>query len=302
MARYIRGDAVGGDRGVSESIVFMGQLHGNLALRGDATPWWFFFAFAAVKWTPVTASLAAIGLGLALARRAPAHRLLLVWIAAFHVFVLVSGAKYGRFFVSMMPVLVLLAAHGAVELARAAAGLLDRGARARNGRAFGAALALIALLAVAPEAHATLTHAPHQRLYISPIAGGDRNVGWFLPHCDYFDAGLREAVAWLAAHAEQGAEVASEVDWSVRLYAERHGRQDLVSSPILPGRGCRLERPCYVLVQPGRLYRHNRAALDRLAASPPSHVERIRGADAVRVYKLAPGEPLFPPESPEPRS
>lgn len=297
MIRYIRGDAVGGDRATSESILFMGKLYGNMALKGDATPWWFFPAFAAFKFAPATALLGFAGLGLALARRAPSHRILLVWLAVFLAFSLVAGAKYGRFFVSAMPAFLLLAAHAAAVVARSAAARLAAwgGAPAPGPGLRRAATAALALAVVAPEAQAAVTHAPHDRMYLSPLVGGDRNVTWFLPHCDYFDAGVREAVQWVVARAEPRAEVASEVDWTVRLYAEAAGRSDLVSTPVLPGRGCRTGAPCYVLVQAGRLYRHNAAAVSRLATRTPDFVARVRGTDAVRVYRLAPGEPLFPP-------
>jgi 4-amino-4-deoxy-L-arabinose transferase-like glycosyltransferase len=293
MASYIRGDAVGGDRGVSESIVFMGRLWGNLALRGEAQPpAWYYAAFAAVKFAPLTALCGFAGIALALVRRRPAHRIPLVWLFIFWLTWQVAGAKYGRFFVSVMPAFLLLAAHAAVSAARLAA--------ARAGAAAGslgayAATAAAALLLAAPEARAAAAHAPHHRLYVSALGGGDARVDWWFPHCDWFDAGLREAVEWVASAAEPGAEVASEVDWSVRLYAGRRGRADLASVPVLAGRTCSGARPCYVLVQPGRLYRHNEAAVARLAARAPDHVVRIRGEDAVKVYRLAPGEPLFPP-------
>jgi len=298
LAHYIRGDVIGTDRGVSESLLFMGRLYGNLAVHGDATPWWFYLAFAGAKFTVPTAALIVAGLVLALLRRAPAHRVLLIWIAIFHGFGLIAGAKYGRFFVSVMPAFLLLAADAASRLARFLAARLARGTPAGRTAPGGAlALTMVGLLVAAPEAWAAATHAPHYRLYLNALAGGDGNVTWFLPHCDYFDAGVREAVAWVAAHAEPGAEVASEVDWTIRLYAQWDGRPDLVSSPILPGRGCRSGEPCYVIVQPGRVYRHNQAALAHLAKRKPAHVERIRGMDAVRVYRLAPGEMLFPPDA-----
>ncbi|HTP28524.1 MAG TPA: glycosyltransferase family 39 protein [Anaeromyxobacteraceae bacterium] len=291
LLRYMRGEHVGGDRGVSESILFTGRIYGNLAFCRDATPWWFFLAFAAFKFSPVTALLEATGLAWAIVRRAPAHRILLVWIAALLAFSAGVSAKYGRFFVSVMPAFLLLAAHAAVILPRSLAVAFNGRGGNRAARLAGAAAAL---LAVASETTAAVTHAPHQRLYLSALAGGDRRLNWFLPHCDYFDAGLREALTWVAEHAEKNAEVASDVDWSVRLYAARLGRPDLVSSPILPDLGCQLSRPCYVLVQPGRIYRHNLAALAHLNATAPVHVERIRGEQAVRVYRLGPGEPLFP--------
>jgi 4-amino-4-deoxy-L-arabinose transferase-like glycosyltransferase len=294
LGHYIRGEAVGGDRGVSESIVFMGRLYGNLGLRGDATPPWYFLVFAAVKFAPATALLGFAGLALALARRRPSHRIALAWLGIFGLTFQLAGAKYGRFFVSVMPAFLALAGHAAAEAARAIAA---RVAPQREGATPRFAAATAALLLVFPEARAAVTHAPHHRLYVSALGGGDRNVTWFFPHCDYFDAGLREGMAWVSSFAPAGAEVASEVDWTVRLYAEERGRSDLVSRPILAGKSCSGARPCFVLVQPGRLYRHNEAAVARLAAKAPAHVVRIRGEDAVRVYELAPGERLFPSDA-----
>jgi 4-amino-4-deoxy-L-arabinose transferase-like glycosyltransferase len=214
MGHYIRGDAVGGDRGVSESIVFMGRLRGNLGLRGDAPPGYYFPVFAAVKFAPLTSLLGFAGLVLALARRRPSHRVVLVWLGIFWLTFQVAGAKYGRFFVSAMPAFLALAGHAAAVAARAVA---ERVALLREGAAARVAACAAALVVVAPEVRASVVHAPHHRLYVSALGGGDRNVTWFFPHCDYFDAGLREAVEWVAAAAPAGAEVASEVDWSVRL-------------------------------------------------------------------------------------
>jgi 4-amino-4-deoxy-L-arabinose transferase-like glycosyltransferase len=285
---YLRGDVMGSDRGVSETILFMGRLWGNLAFRGEThTPSWFFAAFAAVKFTPVVAALGFGGLAWALIRRAPAHRIVLAWVGIFVLSFVVEGAKYGRFFVSVLPAFLLLAAHAAERLAQLAASRLGPPARAP-------ALAAAFMATAAPEASAALSHAPHHRLYVSPLFGGDARVGWWFPHCDYFDAGLREAVTWIAGHAEPGAEIASDVDWSVRLYAEAAGRTDLASTIFTQGRACPGMRPCYVIVQPGRLYRHNLAAVERLRLAAPVHVEQIRGRDAALVYRLAPGERLFP--------
>jgi 4-amino-4-deoxy-L-arabinose transferase-like glycosyltransferase len=294
LGHYIRGDAVGGDRGVSESIVFMGRLHGNLGLRGDAPPPWYFLVFAAVKFAPATALLGFAGLALALARRRPSHRIALAWLGIFWLAFQMAGAKYGRFFVSAMPAFLALAGHAAAEAARAIA---SRVAPLREGATPRFAAATAALLLVLPEARAAVTHAPHHRLYVSALGGGDRNVTWFFPHCDYFDAGFREAMAWVSAFAPAGAEVASEVDWTVRFYAGARGRSDLVSRPVLAGKSCSGAKPCFVLVQPGRLYRHSELAVARLAAKAPAHVVRIRGEDAVRVYELAPGEGLFPSDA-----
>ncbi len=283
----------------SESLWFMGRLWRNMAFHfRDTVPLWFYPVFVAVKLAPPTFLCALAGLGLALWRREPAQRVVLVWLGVWYVTFHVTGAKYARMTLSALPALFLLAAYAAVEIAPAVFGAMARlwsraaAAPSRLGPAL--ALGALAVALVGTEARAALAHAPHYRLYVSALGGGDRNIGYFFPHCDYFDAGLREAVAWIASHAEPGAEVCSEVEWPVRYYADQGGRADLATSTITPARGCRRGRPCYVIVQTGRLYVHNQAALARLSRTSPVHVERIRGEEVVKVYRLEPGEALFP--------
>jgi hypothetical protein len=129
---------------------------------------------------------------------------------------------------------------------------------------------------------------------VSARGGGDARVDDYDPHCDYFDAGVREAVQAIAARAEPGAEVASETGWLVRYYADQVGRTDLVDTAILPHTGCVHGRVCYVIAQSGRHYWHNEAALQHLAAQKPWTTLDVGGHRAVQVYRLEPGQPLFP--------
>jgi 4-amino-4-deoxy-L-arabinose transferase-like glycosyltransferase len=283
---------VSGGQTVHGSLFFMGRIYHNLVeygLRG--TPPWFYLVFAAVKLTPVTLLFALAGLGFAVVERRPAHRLLLSWVGVWFLVHSVFGSKWGRFFTSVMPALLLLAGY-------AAALLVERARRSFPPIPGSAIAAGVFALLVGGEAEAAVTHAPHERLYISPLGGGDRNVTWFFPHCDYFDAGYREALQYVAAHAEPHSEVSSEIDWPSRLYAERAGRHDLIHTIMRAGYACRLERVCYVIVQTGRLYFFNQEAVANLASRVPWHVERIRGEDVVKVYRLEPGEMPFPEERP----
>lgn len=292
------GGTAGDDRWVSESLWFMGRLWGNLVLHyRDALPVWFYPVFFAVKLVPLTLVFAVGGLGLALWRRGTAERILLTWLGFWFVSFLLTGAKYGRVTVSAMPALFLLAALAAVELTPALAAFavrLSGGAMTVNRRGATAMAVVLGVALAGAEAWTALAHVPHYRLYINAIGGGDRNLGYFFPHCDYFDAGLRETVAWIAAHAEPAAEITSEVEWPVRYYANQAGRSDLNTSPFTLSRGCRSGHPCYVIAQAGRLYWHNQAALEQLAHTAPVHVERINGAKVVEVYRLEPNQRLFP--------
>jgi len=283
---YLSG-AKNGGRATHLTMLFMGRLYQNTFLAGwDRMPTSFFAVFALVKQTPGVLALSVIGLIWAVWKRYPSQRLMLVWVFLWYVAHAISGAKYARFFVPIFPACFLLAASAAVFLV---------GLTRRFGFAlYRAVAALLALLSIGPELWASITHAPHFRTYISPIAGGDSCVTWYFPHCDYFDAGFREAIEYVAKHAEPGAEVSSEIDWTARYYAELFGRQDLAFSIIRREDACRLERTCYVVVQTGRFYEANRKALEWLSGKQPWYVVRIGDVDVVKVYRLPPGESPFP--------
>jgi hypothetical protein len=279
-----------GAQTVHGSLFFMGRIYHNLVeygLRG--TPPWFYLVFAAVKLTPATFVAALVGLAVAVLRRRPAHLLVLSWMGVWFLVHSAFGSKWGRFFTSVLPAFLLLAGY-------AAALGVERVRRAfPRGPAPAIAGAVLALVLVGGEAEAAVEHAPHYRLYVSPLGGGDRNVTWFFPHCDYFDAGYREAIEAIAHGAEPGAEVTSEIDWPSKHYAERAGRADLAITLLRRGAACREGRVCYVVLQVGRRYLHNEDVFANLARRTPWHVERIRGEDAVTVYRLEPGESPFPP-------
>ncbi len=280
---------VSGQQTSHGSRFFMGRVYHNLVewgLRG--TPPWFYLVFTAVKLSPGTLLLALAGLGLALWQRRPAPKLVLVWMGVWFAIHSLSGAKWGRFYVEVLPAFLVLGAQaGALALARLRAGW-------RPLPVLGAALAA---LAVAGEAQAAVSHAPHERLYVSPLGGGDARVDWYFPHCDYFDAGFREAVQAVAARAEPSAELSTEIDWPAKLYAGWAGRGDLLQTLVRRGRACRSGRVCYVVVQVGRLYFLNQDAVANLARREPWLVERIRGKEVVKVYRLPPGESPFPDEN-----
>jgi hypothetical protein len=295
-----------GGQTVHGSLFFMGRIYHNLVeYTVLGTPPWFYLVFAAVKFTPATLLFAIAGLAVAVLRRRPAHRLVLSWMGVWFLVHSIFGSKWGRFFVSVLPAFLLLAGYAAALCVARVRRAFPRGRGHRPGlradeppSAPGPVPALaggvIALVLAGGEAEAAVEHAPHERLYVSPLGGGDRNVTWFFPHCDYFDAGFREAIAAVARGAEPGAEVTSEIDWPAKLYAGWDGRPDLQITLLRPASACRQGKVCYVLIQTGRLYFHNQVAVASLAQRTPWYVERIRGEDVVKVYRLEPGESPFP--------
>ena len=287
---YARRFVSAGGQTVHGDYFFMGRLYRNLVGEGfNGTPAWFYPVFAAVKLAPLTALCALAGLLVALRERRPAHLLLLAWLLVWFAVLTPSGSKWGRFFISVLPAFLLLAAHGAERISRKLA----------------TGLPLLAIMMVGGEAQASLSHAPHYRLYISVLGGGDRNVSWYFPHCDYFDAGMREAVAEIAADAEPGAEISSDLEWRrfegaggdleySQFYAEQYGRADLSYSLLRPQTACRGGRTCYAILHLGRRYQGNLEAWSRLGRRAPWRTVRLRGEDVVRIYRLEPGESPFP--------
>jgi hypothetical protein len=206
-----------------------------------------------------------------------------------------SGSKWGRFFVAVLPAFLLLAGCAVTRvLDRVAPPTRAAAPPAGGHRAFRLAatrplvIAVLATLVVGGEARAALSHAPHYRMYVNVFGGGDANITWYFPHCDLYDVGFREAVQQIAANAEPGAEISSEVDWLSRLYAERAGRPDIGHTLFRPRQGCRSGATCYAIVQPGRIYLHNAVIVGGLRDEVPWHTVRVRDDTVVTVYRFSP--------------
>ena len=104
-------------------------------------------------------------------------------------------------------------------------------------------------------------HAPHYRLLFRRSPAATRTSSGTSRHCDYFDAGFREAVQFVSRHAEPARKLSTEIDWPARLYAHAAGRPDLRQTLVRRGRACRSGRVCYVWTQAGRWYFLNQDAV-----------------------------------------
>jgi hypothetical protein len=212
----------------------------------------------------------------------------LAWIGYFFFTYAVISAKYGRYFIPMLPAFLILASMALVQLSK---WLAQRAGQ--EGRAI-PIMAVLGVLTVGAEVHAAVRHAPEYRLYISELGGGDDKLDYFFPHCDYFDAGAREAFAWVAAHAEPSAELASETEWLARYYAEKGGRKDISTETLTQRRACKKGQVCYVVVQVGRVYGHNLAAVEELKKREPVFQVQVANRPVEKVYRLEAGATLFP--------
>jgi hypothetical protein len=266
----------------------MGEtLYHNVVSKGPfgATPVYFYALYLLIKTPPAVLLAFAAGL-FALARRwrEPGAGFLLFmlffWLAPYSLF----GAKWLRYTLSLMPFVYMTAAVGVVALVRGALKLSKAGRERRPGLAALAWAAAIALFVGAP-AWAAFASAPHYALYTNALA--PQSAGYYFPHDELYDDGLREAIRYVAEHAPRGAALASETPGVVRYYLARYGREDLASQVISDPRVdvTSAPAPVYAILQRGRTYFENREEMDAVRAQfKPEERIVVNGVVAAEVY------------------
>ncbi|HEX8147394.1 MAG TPA: glycosyltransferase family 39 protein [Pyrinomonadaceae bacterium] len=248
-----------------------------------ATPVYFYPLYLLTKTpVPVLAAFAAGLVALWRRRREPGAAfllfMLLFWLAPYSL----MGAKWLRYTLSLMPFVYMTAAVGVAALTRRLAGVLRAGGS--PGLAAWACAASLALFVGVP-AWAAVAAAPHYALYTNALA--PRPAGYYFPHDELYDDGLREAIKYVAGHAPPGATLAHETPGVVRHYLARFGREDLrpqvISDPHFDVTGS--PAPVYAILQRGRTYFENREELQRVRADfePETRIV-IDGVVAAEVY------------------
>jgi hypothetical protein len=263
--------------------LFAGDLYKNNMSSSPfwGTPVYFYLLFLAVK-VPIL-TLIAFLIGLFIAIRHPRHVghaflifMFLFWLVPYSLI----GGKWLRYTLSVMPFVYMFAAVGVVGLVRwAAPGL----ANVRGARVVLPALAVV--LFVCLPAWTAFANRPHYALYTNALGGG--KAGYFFPHDEFYDDGLREAIKFVTDEAPQGATVAHETPAVVHHYLSVFGRTDLNSQVIsakdfdvttAPG-------PVYVIVQRGRTYFENRDELEVVRTKfRRVHSVTIKGVTAAEVF------------------
>ena len=264
----------------------MGEtLYHNVVSKAPfgATPVYFYLLYLMTK-TPTPVLLAfVVGLvALWRRRREPGAAFLLFmlffWLAPYSL----MGAKWLRYTLSLMPFIYMTAAVGVVALTRWLVEVLKAG----RSSVLAACVCVASLvLCVGVPAWAAARAAPHYALYTNALA--PRPAGYYFPHDELYDDGLREAIKYVADHAPPGATLAHETPGVVRHYLARFGREDLRSQVISdpqfdvtnePG-------PVYAILQRGRTYFENQAEMERVRADfKPETQIVIDGIVAVEVY------------------
>jgi hypothetical protein len=197
------------------------------------------------------------------------------WIVPYSL----AGAKWLRYTLSLMPFIYMFSALGVVELIRFVS------ARVKATQARAVAVAVILALFLIWPAWSAYSSVPHFGLYTNAL--GANHIGYFYPHDEFYDDGLREAIKFVCDTAPTGALIAHETPAATRYYLGKFGRTDLnskaISSPDFDV--TKISGPGYVIIQRGRTYFENRDKIEFVRAKfRMIHEVKIEGITAAEVF------------------
>lgn len=269
-------------------LVHTGYLFGDHLYKNNmsSTPFWgtpiyFYVLFMAIKIPLLVLGSFLVGFVVSLKRwRHPGHAfvifMFLFWIVPYSLI----GGKWLRYTLSLLPFVYMISAVGVIALIGALSNLLK--ASKEVSAIVSAAAVAIFILVPGWTAYA---HGPHYGLYTNALAAG--KSGYYFPHDEFYDDGLREAIRFVADVAPPNAIVAHETPAVSRYYLEKFSRTDL-NSKVISGTDfdpMKLPGPTYIIVQRGRIYFENREKIDYIRANfKKAHEVRIAGAIAAEVF------------------
>ena len=267
---------------VHSGYLFADHLYQNKISSAPfwGTPIYFYLLFMAIK-IPLLLLIAFVaGFVVSIMRwRHPGHAFVLFmfffWIVPYSL----AGAKWLRYTLSLMPFVYMFSAIGVIELIR----LVSPRVRAGSARALVVAVVLAVFLAL--PAWSAYSSAPHFGLYMNAL--GANRIGYFYPHDEFYDDGLREAIKFVCETAPPGALIAHETPAATRYYLQKFGRTDLnskaMSAPDFDV--AQVSGPGYVIIQRGRTYFENREKIEFVRARfRLIHEVKIEGFTAAQVF------------------
>jgi dolichyl-phosphate-mannose-protein mannosyltransferase len=273
-----------GERLLTHSgYLFAGRLYKNNMSSSPfwGTPIYFYLLFLAIKVPLLTLLAFLAGAFFAVKRRHEAGYAFLIFMFVFWIvpYSLIGG-KWLRYTLSLMPFVYMIAAVGVRALINWAI------TRFRDSRRASLVVSTVAVIVfVCVPAWTAFANRPHYALYTNALGGGQS--GFFFPHDEFYDDGLREAIKFVCEQAPQGATIAHETPAVVRHYLAQFGRTDL-NSQAISSREFDVRTasgPVYVIAQRGRTYFENREELDSVRANfRRIHEIKIAGASAVEVF------------------
>ena len=181
-----------------------------------------------------------------------------------------------------MPAVYIMAAIGLAKIFSWLSALANQRTSPRLAQASVAACALVFM---ANPVWAVVKSAPYYTLYLNALGFG--RTGFYFPHDEMNDMGLREAIQRISKEASHGATVGGEGGPVFNYYLHKFGRDDLHYFD-LSDEARRQDAPAsaFLVVQDGRKYFENISFIQRVEShQAPIQTIEIGGATAVRIYR-----------------
>jgi len=265
--------------------LMMGHFYFNdvAHLRGGM-PFYFYLLMLAIKTQlPV---LVALGVGLVevVRRRKEAGASFLILMFLFWIvpFSLVSS-KWLRWMLSWMPTVYIIAAIGLVKIFSWTRSL----AMESRSRLLVPALNVLLFIAFLAQPQWTAVKAgPFHSLYLNPLGLG--RTGYYFPHDEFADAGLRPTIFKICNEAPAGAAVGGEAQPVFAYYFHQCGRDDLHYFSLSDAHGETLPPSTYLVVEDGRKYFENISFIEAITSEQaPVWTTAIDGVPAATVYRTS---------------
>jgi len=282
-------------------LVHTGYLFGDQLYKNNmssspfwGTPVYFYLLFMAIKIPLLVLAAFILGLIVSIKRRGhPGHAFLvfmfLFWIVPYSL----AGAKWMRYTLALMPFVYMLAAVGVVAGISLLSSFFkgpERDPLAARGpgvlvQAPVIVSALVVLIVLVLPAWTAYANRPHYALYTNALGAG--RAGYYFPHDEFYDDGLREAIKFVCDNASRGATITHETPAVARYYLERFARLDLTSQAMSAPEfdPQKLSGPALMIVQRGRIYFENRDKISFIRAKFRKVYEvRINETTAAEVF------------------
>lgn len=245
-------------------------------------PFYFYLLMLALK-TPIPVLLA-LGVGMvevAKRRREPGASFLilmfLLWIVPFSLL----SAKWLRWILSWMPMIYIIAAIGFVTILSCTRSLAME---SRSRLLVPALNALLFTVFLAQPLWTAAEAGPVYSLYLNPL--GLRRIGYYFPHDEFADAGLRTTIFKICKEAAAGSTVGGEASPVFSYYFHQCGRDDLHYFSLSHAHRETLPLSTYLVVEDGRKYFENISFIQEITSEEhPAWTTVIEGVPAVTVYR-----------------
>jgi hypothetical protein len=270
-----------------DSYEFMGKLYSHEVKSWfQGVPAYFYALFFAIKLPLLTLISFLIGFPLLFRRKLGDGRYFILFWMFFWLQFSISGSKFTRYTVFVLPAVYTTAAIGAYYVIRWLARTIAQFAANDGLRVYlkGGLAGVVVILSVL----ASISALPHYRLFTNVIGGGAAQAGAYFPQDDFYDGEISQVMSAIARQSKPSAQVASESPGVCAYYAGRSGRPDLSCVSLSNASAVKqLNSGDFIVDARGRHYFSNDAVISQLhkSAKPAFNVQlgRIPAAD---VYLL----------------